>query len=875
MNSSELSGRTNISHSDPSGSNASRRTYSRASSADSIFEDISIRANYLFSNLDVDKKGYLDRAALAKVCETGMDENQLGDLIRQLDHDGDGRVCVEDFKRCLREIARRNSMIRASIREGPPCIQLTRKTTASTTSPTSDRSSFGSDEASSETEERQQSEEASRDIVPQCQPIRFRERDCEMLLTRLVSSTSNCVGNRMIRRQSSISLPELAAVDECFGSLNCQDHIYELYHLLLSENPSLSRMYEFILSDIMQFVHRSKQIQKRLEKQIECERGQHSADILRLSEELDQQVLLAEESARTQEREQVLAEFRSQLESKSAQVEQLMERLKQAEENNIQIQEFSPKLDPSDHRLKTMQNNLVRIKSEKARLEDLLTGTRAELVQTRTELTSLRQNLKEKSREFDNHIAAFIEVVKENSQLKRQLSLLQEVNRELCDANDGLCAVLERSAEGVDKASTLREATTACSLLFTNFRQLLADFQTPLDSSIELNERTSHPLGSFTSVASNIPDRQEFVQRPIPSRRKLKGFVFSSPLNTKQMSLSPDTFGEAILEQLSSQQPRGLHLMELHLLIFISDSGLSSLRDAPELESEMEVDSPLGRPNDSDNTVIQTEGDGQNTSEDVLVGLRSNIVIPDQSCEVHVGTPNSVQSSVEPSYDLFEQTMSKRNLHRSTPIPAMPIEDKLRIFRVMLAGDSAVGKTSLLIRLCDNKFTGTSVSTIGIDMKMRSITVDGRSTMLQIWDTAGQERFRSISASFYRKADGILLVYDCTSESSFLHTREWINTIQENAGRDIPVVVVANKVDLRDQCERQGTQCVSYMDGRQFAQEIEALFFETSALTGSNVDECAIELTKLLCAQEDYNLRRPQVKLNMPIKSRNRKCCNA
>ncbi|KAF7261972.1 hypothetical protein EG68_00743 [Paragonimus skrjabini miyazakii] len=853
MNSSELGGQTNISHSDSSGSSASRRTYSRASSADSIFEDISIRANYLFSNLDVDKKGYLDRAVLAKVCETRLDENQLGDLIRQLDHDGDGRVCVEDFKRCLREIARRNSMIRASIREGPPCIQLARKTTASTTSPTSDRSSFCSDEANSETEERQQSKEASRGVVSQSQSIRSHERDCEILLTRLVSGTSNCVGNRMIRRQSSISLPELAAVDECFGSLNCQDHIYELYHLLLSENPSLSRMYEFILSDIMQFVHRSKQIQKRLEKQIECERGQHSADILRLSEELDQQVLLAEESARARERELVLAEFRSQLESKSAQIEQLMERLKQAEENNIQVQEFSPKLGPSDHRLASLQNNLVQLNSEKARLEDLLTGTRKELVQTRTELAALRQNFKEKSREFENHIAAFVEVVKENSQLKRQLSLLQEVNRELCDANDGLCAVLERSAEGVDKASTLREATTACSLLFTNFRQLLADFQTPLDSSSEFNERTSHPLGRPTSPDSNIPVRHAFVQRPIPSRRKLKGFVFSAPLDAKQLSLSPDTFGESPTE----------------------DSGLSSLRDAPELESEMEVDSPLERPNGTDNTVSKTEGDVQNTSEDVLVGLRSNMVIHDQSCEFHVGTPNTVQSGMEPSHDLLEQIMPQRNFHRSTPTLAMPIEDKLRIFRVMLAGDSAVGKTSLLIRLCDNKFTGTSVSTIGIDMKMRSITVDGRSTMLQLWDTAGQERFRSISASFYRKADGILLVYDCTSESSFLHTREWINIIQENAGRDIPVVVLANKVDLRDQYERQGTQCVSCVDGRQFAQEIEALFFETSALTGSNVDECAIELTRLLCAQEDYNLRRPQVKLNMPLKPRNRKCCNA
>ncbi|KAF6770272.1 hypothetical protein AHF37_10393, partial [Paragonimus kellicotti] len=144
------------------------------------------------------------------------------------------------------------------------------------------------------------------------------------------------------------------------------------------------------------------------------------------------------------------------------------------------------------------------------------------------------------------------------------------------------------------------------------------------------------------------------------------------------------------------------------------DSGLSSLRDAPELQSEVEVDSPLGRPNSTDNAVIKTEVDGQNTSEDVLVGLRSNMVIYDQRCELHVGTPNTVQSGMEPSHDLLEQTMSKQNLHQSLATPTIPIDDKLRIFRVMLAGDSAVGKTSLLIRLCENKFTGTSVSTIGM-----------------------------------------------------------------------------------------------------------------------------------------------------------------
>ncbi|CAH8519062.1 unnamed protein product [Heterobilharzia americana] len=202
------------------------------------------------------------------------------------------------------------------------------------------------------------------------------------------------------------------------------------------------------------------------------------------------------------------------------------------------------------------------------------------------------------------------------------------------------------------------------------------------------------------------------------------------------------------------------------------------------------------------------------------------------------------------------------------------MNEKLRIFRVMLAGDSEVGKTSLLIRMCDNIFTSSSVTTIGIDMKMRSVEVDGRKAMMQIWDTAGQERFRSVSANFYRKADGILLVYDCTSEFSFMNTRDWITIIEENTGKHIPIAIIGNKKDLKEQKEWQGNKCVSYATGNKLAREIGALFFETSALTGENVNECVEALARLLCAQEDYNLRCPQLKLsNDNPRSTNSKCC--
>ncbi|CAH8620804.1 unnamed protein product [Dicrocoelium dendriticum] len=209
---------------------------------------------------------------------------------------------------------------------------------------------------------------------------------------------------------------------------------------------------------------------------------------------------------------------------------------------------------------------------------------------------------------------------------------------------------------------------------------------------------------------------------------------------------------------------------------FHEDSGLSSLRDAPEVESEVELESNIGSPYShkmTDNSAELMKKARRSTHRQASVAEVS-------ACEQD---PHAVSVSMHGApveRRMVSQAGSTGQPKTYGPVAskAAPVDEKLRIFRVMLAGDSAVGKTSLLLRLCDNAFNGKTVSTIGIDMKMRRITVDGRSTVLQLWDTAGQERFRSISASFYRKADGILLVYDCTSEASFLNTREWLSTIQ-------------------------------------------------------------------------------------------------
>ncbi|CAM6099443.1 unnamed protein product [Calypogeia fissa] len=151
--------------------------------------------------------------------------------------------------------------------------------------------------------------------------------------------------------------------------------------------------------------------------------------------------------------------------------------------------------------------------------------------------------------------------------------------------------------------------------------------------------------------------------------------------------------------------------------------------------------------------------------------------------------------------------------------------------KLLLIGDSGVGKSCLLLRFCDDSFATTFITTIGIDFKVRTIDVDGRKVRLQIWDTAGQERFRTITTAYYRGAMGILLVYDISDSSSFQNVRNWIGSITEYAAENVNIVLVGNKADMAD--KRQ----IAKAQGQALADEYNIKFFETSAKTNFNVEE--------------------------------------
>ena len=151
------------------------------------------------------------------------------------------------------------------------------------------------------------------------------------------------------------------------------------------------------------------------------------------------------------------------------------------------------------------------------------------------------------------------------------------------------------------------------------------------------------------------------------------------------------------------------------------------------------------------------------------------------------------------------------------------------ILKILTLGDSAVGKSAILIRYTQNKFHSNYLTTVGIDYQSKIIRYHNRDIEMQIWDSAGQEKYRAISKQYYKKANGIILLYDVTSRESYLGIKQWIKDINNMTTMKPFLILVGNKIDL----ERK----VAYQEGEELATKYGALFFETSAATGQGIEE--------------------------------------
>ncbi len=181
------------------------------------------------------------------------------------------------------------------------------------------------------------------------------------------------------------------------------------------------------------------------------------------------------------------------------------------------------------------------------------------------------------------------------------------------------------------------------------------------------------------------------------------------------------------------------------------------------------------------------------------------------------------------------------------------------LFKIIIVGDSGVGKSNLLLRYVDDSYSDTYISTIGVDFKINTILLDEKTVKLQIWDTAGQERFRTIISSYYRGAHGVIVVYDVTNQESFDNVKQWLTEIEKYSSTNVNIVLVGTKNDLTSK------KMVDYSTAKQFADSIGITFIETSAKNNTNVESAFETLATQIKSRTTLNnvqsLNRNEIRL--------------
>ena len=188
------------------------------------------------------------------------------------------------------------------------------------------------------------------------------------------------------------------------------------------------------------------------------------------------------------------------------------------------------------------------------------------------------------------------------------------------------------------------------------------------------------------------------------------------------------------------------------------------------------------------------------------------------------------------------------------------------VYKLLLLGDSTVGKTCFLIKYTDQSFQDIHMATIGLDYRVKTMKLkNNKEVKIQIWDTAGQDRFRAITKNYYKGSHGIILIYDITNRRTFENVQQWISQIREETSQNVVIYLIGNKIDMKE--ERK----VSTEEGKKLADELGLPFMETSAKEGININEVFDDIVERV--DKVFGNISTAPKKNKVYKPKNSKCC--
>ncbi|XP_029009714.1 EF-hand calcium-binding domain-containing protein 4B [Betta splendens] len=522
---------------------------------------------------------------------------------------------------------------------------------------------------------------------------------------------------------------------------------------------------------------------------------------------------LARVTSQIKEANQERKEMESVLKKKAATHDSEIQRLYEEMEQQIRNEKDRIILQDYEHFLSRSQDLELQLSSKERELEHLFQKQRrlehqcqelhSEQHVTKVENVKLKQTNDELARELDH-------TTQELLSAQEQLNLLQEQSTRLHEEKE---MEIYRLTEGLQ-----RERTGLLKQL-----DMLREMNKHLRD--ERDVCYQNPLNST---------KLSLKQRPLLSLMK-QSHIFKSE---DEEELTSSCLRQNLANG-SCQSENGGHLQRI---ISIEEDHLPHL-----LQSDCQAQTPIKE---------CSKGEEDSDNEENIDLMMSDIY-------PRASSPQQQQSETRQApISPRGQPVGKETSINEEGDPSSPD----RLFKIVLVGNSSVGKTSLLRRFCNDCFNPGTSATVGVDYSVKTITVDNTQVALQMWDTAGQERYRSITKQFFRKADGVVVMYDITAEQSFTGVRQWLMSVKEGSGDDIPVMLLGNKTDK--ETERQVPKGL----GERLGKECQMTFYECSACSGHNVVEAMVHLARILKEQEDRE-KEKTVQLDSVSSEKKRSCC--
>uniref|UniRef100_A0A3Q1B179 RAS and EF-hand domain containing n=1 Tax=Amphiprion ocellaris TaxID=80972 RepID=A0A3Q1B179_AMPOC len=528
--------------------------------------------------------------------------------------------------------------------------------------------------------------------------------------------------------------------------------------------------------------------------------------------------------------EKVVINFTKEIKQQNSEMENLALAIKRSQDQaTMQLSEMEEEMDQRIHAAERKTREQEKKRTEAA-LNELRRGYETEVCELQCKIQRM-QMIEEK---YKN-----IAVKDESSALKKRINELtlenQKIKQELLKSQTKVACLQSE----MDSLKTELTDQSINSERDEELMQHFSDERDILESQIEILQTANRKLhDSNDGLRAALERITKVNQSPPEAQRDYAAFVFlfhdlllrvcqrtdEFPLYTRRPSC--DTLALAMcdpgLRRRHSSECEQDSLPEIYV-----DSGMSTLRGSHGgYDSEHDI-FPDVKLSDS----VSTSQPAETQDGESAFGSDSSSVLDWKPLEsISIPTPAA------PTMRKALSAISKEE-KESVDLGYMTSE---KAYRIVLAGDAAVGKSSFLLRLCKNEFKLNSSATLGVDFQMKTLIVDGEPVLLQLWDTAGQERFRSIAKSYFRRADGVLLLYDVTCEKSFLNVRDWVDMIEDVSREDIPIMLVGNKCDLR----QDAVNCVPFSYGEKLAMTYNTLFCETSAKDGSNILEAVLHLAR-------------------------------